>query len=324
MPALVTVCIPIAPYHTHIVARAIKSVQDQTIDAHYECAIDTESRGAGFTRNRLLERVNTPYVVFLDADDWLEPTFLEDCFKLINFNHYVYTDWFEGATIHGTMPGNLRNGEAHLITSLLHTDMVRSVGAFDEKLRGMEDTDLYLKLMMHGYCGVRVNSPLVHYTPDGQRSQSIMVSGEVKSLTELLKGKYNIMGCCGQDQPPATKVIGERQEGDVKAMYIKREPGRVGSVVTSRFYGYLYPQWQTWVDPRDIQRQPNVWREVKDYPKPSPKPKTIAPILDGLEALAQQMINAGVLIDNQPVQLPEIVASPDYKTVYELARQAYD
>jgi hypothetical protein len=142
------------------------------------------------------------------------------------------------------------------------------------------------------------------------------------------------MGCCGQDTPKPTKIVGERQDGDVKAMYIRREPGRVGGVISNRFYGYMYSRWQAWVDPRDIKAQPLVWREVKDIPKPQLKPNANKPKdfpmlgsepeqLYGIEALEHQLISAGELTDNRPVRLPHIDAMPDYATVIELARQAY-
>lgn len=334
MPPQITVCIPVAPAHKQLVARAIQSVNSQTIDAKWEYMIDEHKRGAGWARNRLLERVTTPYVVFLDADDWLEPKFLEECVALIDFNHYVYTDWYEGNSVHGSIPGSWRNGGVHLVTSLLHTDMMKTVNGFDETLKGMEDTDLYLKLMTYNYCGRRVEYPLIHYTPQGQRSKAIIESGEFSTISTVLKGRYNLMGCCGQDTPKPTNVIGERKDGDVKAMYIRREPGRVGGIISNRFYGYLYPQWQSWVDPRDIKAQPQIWREVKDYPKPIPKPSANKPKefpllggqaeqLYGIEALEQQLISAGELTDSRPVQLPSIEAVPDYATVIELARQAY-
>lgn len=334
MSPQITVCIPVAPYHKSLVARAIQSVNNQTVESAWIYMIDENKYGAGYMRNRLLEKVQTPYVVFLDADDWLEPKFLEECIALIDFTHYVYTDWYESNTVHGSIPGSWRNGGVHLITSLLHTDMVRTVGGFDEKLPGMEDTDFYLKLMTYNYCGRRVEYPLVHYTPQGQRSKSIMESGEVNTISEQLKRKYNIMGCCGQDAPSPTTIVGERKEGDVKAIYLKREPGRVGGLVSSRMYGYLYPQWQAWVDPRDIQAQPHVWREVKNHPKPNIKPNAGKPKefpllggqaeqLYGLDALAQQFIETGYMVDERPVRLPHIEASPDYEAVMELARQAY-
>jgi glycosyltransferase involved in cell wall biosynthesis len=68
-------------------------VQAQTVDCAIETLVDYGGRGAGWARNRLLERVSTPFVVFLDADDYIEPNFVERCLAVWQPGRYVYTDW---------------------------------------------------------------------------------------------------------------------------------------------------------------------------------------------------------------------------------------
>lgn len=43
-----------------------------------------KNRGLGAARNVGLARANTPYVTFLDSDDWLMPTFVENVIKRLN------------------------------------------------------------------------------------------------------------------------------------------------------------------------------------------------------------------------------------------------
>ncbi len=338
MTALVTFCIPVALHHKDTLQRALDSIEAQTIEARYVYAYDSDKRGTGYMRNMLLEQVKTPYVVFLDADDWLEPHFLEACFKYTEFNRYVYTDWFEGKKRNGAYEGAWRDGIAHVVTCLLHTDMVRRVGGFDEKLNGMEDTDLFLKLMATGYCGVRVQEPLFHYSADGQRSKSLVESGELIKLQEIIKSRHGntIMGnCCGQPDAPPTTIIGERKEGDVKAMYISNNPRSTHGVISGRKYGYMYRGFTVWLDPRDLKAQPQLWREVKEYPKPEPKPakknnkRDRFPLLKnyehktGVAHLQQLLVQRGVL-EEKPRELPPINAIPDFATLFELAKAVYD
>lgn len=55
----VTVVIPVAGYHSEIAARAIASVEAQTVPCEIVVVPDTSAKGAGWARNRGLESVNT-------------------------------------------------------------------------------------------------------------------------------------------------------------------------------------------------------------------------------------------------------------------------
>ena len=72
----VSIVIPVATYHKDLAARALASVQVQTAPCIPIVIQDTEGRGAGWARNQGLAQVQTPYVVFLDADDEITPTFV--------------------------------------------------------------------------------------------------------------------------------------------------------------------------------------------------------------------------------------------------------
>jgi len=76
----VTVVIPTIPSRTDLLARAMASVEAQTLRAH--CVIiapDMTGEGAAATRNRALKQVSTPLVAFLDDDDELYPHHLDRC-----------------------------------------------------------------------------------------------------------------------------------------------------------------------------------------------------------------------------------------------------
>jgi glycosyltransferase involved in cell wall biosynthesis len=78
--AEVTLIIPHIPTDERaaMLERAVLSVQAQTIQpAAVLLMTDTEREGASVMRNRALERVETPWVAFLDDDDALIPHHLE-------------------------------------------------------------------------------------------------------------------------------------------------------------------------------------------------------------------------------------------------------
>lgn len=77
---LVTVVIPTIKPRKMFLQRAVNSVRAQDM-ANYgapqiEISIDRDHDGAAFVRNRALLRAKTPYVAFLDDDDYLLPNHL--------------------------------------------------------------------------------------------------------------------------------------------------------------------------------------------------------------------------------------------------------
>lgn len=76
--APVTVCIPTHPGRDAMLARAVASVEAQTVTpAAVMVCDDADGDGAAVTRNRALFATTTEWVAFLDSDDELYPHHLE-------------------------------------------------------------------------------------------------------------------------------------------------------------------------------------------------------------------------------------------------------
>lgn len=286
----VTICIPIAPYHEQLAERAIRSANSQTIPCEVLTLVDREKRGPGFMRNRLLEKVTTPYIVFLDADDWLELTFAEETLKAIKPHQYVYTDWFADGIDNTPRSAPDRAWCAqtwHVITTLLPTDVVRQVGGFDEQLSALEDTDFYMKIITRMCCGIHLRRPLFHYSGDGQRSKAIHDTPLEKQLLQGFVIKYGgRMSCCGGSG--IVQIVGEgKQPGDVLAQTLwggnHTEHGRIS--------GRIYPRSGNgrlmWVDPRDASASPHLWRVV-EQPTETTAEAPIQPDFQKVLDLAEQ------------------------------------
>lgn len=266
---LVTICIPIGLYHTDIYHEAVASAEQQTIPCEITIYVDIKQRGAGYARNRLASTVDTPFIVFLDADDRLTPDFVEQCLKVWEPGYYVYTGWRLSPTETRIPKSRIPYAESgyHLVTTLLPMAYFNAVGGFDEDLPGHEDADLYLKLAREHYCGILIPEPLVMYTPRGERGLAFRQRSDYndirKQVYERNGGEQTIM-CCGQQLPVAAGDRGERREGDVLAMALWAGNQTQGSVVDAARTYRGGNQSLHWVHPEDVKAFPRLWRQVHD------------------------------------------------------------
>lgn len=79
MNAPVSVIIPFSPAHTpeEMLAEAKESVRNQSVSTKIIVVEDADQQGPAWARNVGLERAETKYVAFLDADDLWQPDKLE-------------------------------------------------------------------------------------------------------------------------------------------------------------------------------------------------------------------------------------------------------
>lgn len=282
---IVTICIPYATYHREHVPRAVDSAYRQTLPCLVQIKEDIYGYGAGATRNAILASVKTPFIVWLDADDTLSPTFVETCLRAWKPGTYVYTDWQED-DVAQTAPlcdewidGGGRGKRIHLVTTLLLTAAARKVRGFDHLLPGAEDTDFYLKLRAFGFCPVRVPQALVHYSGDGQRSEVFKRHPDRMPILQTMFSAYKdkIMSC-GCEATASSTPQGGKQDGDViaEALYTPAKEFGLGG----RFYPRpTHTGARMWVARADVAQWPGKWRMVDD-------PDNIAPDVDKVIALA--------------------------------------
>jgi hypothetical protein len=327
---------PISPAHQALAERAVASVAAQTVACEHLTMLDADQRGPGYLRNVMLRQVNTEFVSYLDADDWVEPTFAEETiaeYRRIGGDRYIFTDWFDNmghiiATpcLNGpdgyplSVPDRKPycGGTWHTVTTLLPTSWVRLVNGFDETLPASEDTDFYLKLCTTLRCGHHLARPLFHYAPGGGRAIAFRQGPERERIAHELTLRYGgRMGCCGNDETVA-QPIGEKQDGDVLAMALwhgnRGEYGRA----TGRHYPRISMPRTAWVDPRDCAMSPNLWK--------------VLPTVDTHQPMTtlQQMAQAGMATVvrnpyappiNEPPP-PPVQAKPDVSRVIRLAQKA--
>jgi len=179
-------------------------------------------QGPAWARNRGVEAAQADLLVFLDADDYLQPEYLETVVKAYHQveGGYIYTDWYSIDSENHIKREESKDWDAlHATRKALHTitclfpktawedvyagDPSRG-GGFDERIEGWEDWEFLIAVLEAGYCGTRVAIPLFTYRfKSGRREESYALKDRLLSyITEhhptLYKGKKEgLMACRG-------------------------------------------------------------------------------------------------------------------------------
>lgn len=253
--------VPVGPYHRDLVDRAVATIEAQTERAEVVVVHDDERLGPSVTRNRGVAKVKTPLVSFLDADDRLEPTFVEKMVDAWRPAHFVHCDFHMAGSVHETGPGVLLQPPHYyhcVITSVLSLNVFNRVGGFDETLRGIEDTDFWLRAVNRGICPIHVPEPLMHYEKEGQISKWVATDEEHLKRWYGMLERHKFMGCCGKglDASAQAVPVGVKQEGDVLAAVNWGSNREWAGKVSGRRYPRSGHGKLVWVDPRDVAANP--------------------------------------------------------------------
>lgn len=297
---LVSFIVPVGPYHVGIVAKAIDSIERQT-ETQWEIIVVNDSGlslhdlkksypfvrvietpggcGASYARNRGIEAAKAPLVSFLDADDELDPEFLQ--VTLVAYQHtsrYVYSDWYSrekggSVSVHETAtyaPQEVfRRMSMHSINVLIPKSYCMDVGMFDENMHTWEDVDFFMKLAAKGLCGIRVNRALVTY--DYNTGKLREIGEEIKEgIKSLLRDRYGdyikgvkMCGClnggdlAGQGTPLSNNMIKIQYQGAIGTH-------QVTGVSTKSDYGRRQRGDVFRVDRIDVEASPDMFTPIQD------------------------------------------------------------
>lgn len=341
----VTFITPVATYHTALLERAAASVAAQTVPCAHVVVQDPDGRGPAWARNRGLEKAHTPFVVFLDADDWVEPTFAERCLEAWEPRRYVYTDWYEDGTLRRA-PGNpwCDDLEWHVITALIPKWAADEVGGF-KTMPGGEDSEFYWALTRRvKCCGLALHEPLFHYGREGQRARTFLnvVEGQPVNLAknpqyqqvmrDIIRS-YGNMGCCSDQVIQARQTLPGGEPGDVLVRAMWGGNRQVLGPVSGRLYPRSGNGRLMMVDPADAQARPDLWQPVEPSPTRKERPAG-PPMLGNLEV--QRVDDFDALVDalfprRSPPEVtleslqntPVARVQPDVRKIADLTRGLY-
>ena len=276
--SLITVVVPVAEKHLPLLPRAIFSVENQTYPCNLLVVNDSGTdislgeisllstggnRGSSFARNIAVDRVTTPLVMFLDADDFLLDTTAELFLRaFIHFDDccYVYGDWIQFSkdgtykylkAKHYDRLRQIRHS-IHLVTCLYPTELVREV-RFSETYRGWEDVEFSVRMGEKGYCGCRIpeNTIIYDMTTSINREKHNAIQDEVYNeildkYRDYLEGAKEFMPCqtCGGNKARFQKefnaVPPEPQQGMTTLEYTGQNTGPINFTVGSGFNRKVY------------------------------------------------------------------------------------
>lgn len=151
----VTVITPTIPGRFDLLHEAMESVRRQTLPGvEHAVEIDTQEEGPAVLRNRMLHAATTPLVAFLDDDDLLDPTHLEELLAALELEPAGDVAWsFHRGGPRTPRPSSerelwriMRAGRNCIaVTVLARRDVLLAAGGFDPAAR-YEDYDLWMRL----------------------------------------------------------------------------------------------------------------------------------------------------------------------------------
>lgn len=150
-----TILIPTLPSRSELLRRVVKSIADQTVTASVMIEADLDGEGAAATRNRMLEKVHSEWVAFVDDDDYLLPNHIEVLWEHRHDADLVYTDheMEHGGTSPvprlDYTPNRLKSGNFIPVTVMARTSHIRRAGMFPVGVE-YEDWRLWLHMEKNG------------------------------------------------------------------------------------------------------------------------------------------------------------------------------
>lgn len=233
---IVSVIIPVGPGHEPYLAGAIESVMGQTfrlwelivvndsgkpLDSHllepypFARVIDGGGMGVAHARNVGIAQAHAPLLLFLDADDWLQPYTLGVMLKRYSLGDagYVYGGW---VPVNNGQIGNIEWGSDYVhdlrhaggmyggVTVLISTEHARLLQGFSDSSNGFEDWDFFIRCAINGICGARVSYPTFAYRlhTGTRRGLSNARRGEIEGIFKqrygaYIRGETPMASCCG-------------------------------------------------------------------------------------------------------------------------------
>lgn len=242
----------------------------RSLAPHVTRCIDQANLGPAAARNTGFRAANGKYILPLDADDRLTPSFVAECVAALQAHPeaaFVYTDYrVFGDTSYVERLGDynlygLLDRNAIGYASLIRRADWELIGGYDESSRpGYEDWDFWLRLGERERFGYHLPRVLFHYRKSGQ-SLFTLASQHDKELRERIRANHpRLYSREGQARikarwAPAVCVLGSQLEAkpiieDWEHMQVTDT--RV-ALERSRADAFLIPATGTAADPHDAE-----------------------------------------------------------------------
>lgn len=134
--------------------------------------LSKNNEGLPATRNYGFQYVTGEYLVFLDADDLLDASYVSSCVEQYHNNSqldivYTQTQLFERET--GLMESWDYSKESILwtncftATAMMKSENLKAIGLYDTNLKFAEDWEMWIRMTAHFDNVYKINKPLFYY-----------------------------------------------------------------------------------------------------------------------------------------------------------------
>lgn len=135
--------------------------------------IKQENQGPSLARNNGANHASGKYLVFIDADDYIDCRYIEKCISIID-NHSEIEIIYSDVEFFGSKNGKWKladykissflTGNCIPIFAMIKTDTFLEVGGFDQNLKYTEDFELWIKIIKkYGNCVYKIQEILYYY-----------------------------------------------------------------------------------------------------------------------------------------------------------------
>lgn len=185
--------------NTQEIVRSLQDIAPIKIK-YFEVAFQHSNK----TRNFGFKESFGEYVLFLDADNYLEPQFIERTQEALEADRdsaYAYTDW-NWVDMWSKMVGEpMRTADFSYeeLKGRNYIDMCSLIRRpvferfmFDEQQNGYDDWDFWLTLAENGYRGKHVGEPLFNYRRHDESKTYRIVHFNREEIVDRLHRKHNL------------------------------------------------------------------------------------------------------------------------------------
>lgn len=131
-----------------------------------------DNAGPSKARNNGAKLASGKYLLFLDGDDKIHPSYLSKCLEILENNNsinIVYSDaeYFDALSGHWKLPNYdferlLHENSIH-ISAVIRTKIFNEVGGFDPNINFNEDWELWIRMTRYCNSVVKIKEPLFYY-----------------------------------------------------------------------------------------------------------------------------------------------------------------
>lgn len=245
---VVSIIVTVGPGHKHYLLDALDSIQAQNYP-DWECIVVNDTgaewpqdimgapwakvvnmdgnQGASAARNAGYAHARGRYIVWMDADDYWTPWFLEKMVGYAERNQgvifsdllmqedektlkiYRYAD-FDSTRVPGTMQ---YPGSSILVPRYIVDAMIEKQGGWDLEIPGMEDWDYQIGVHVLGYCAYHIPEPLFVYRMFTSTKREVdyakidLIRAYMDSKWQAYRtGEVKLMCGCKQPNKPISSV----------------------------------------------------------------------------------------------------------------------